>query len=160
MGLVEDLGGGPVGLDTVIFIYFIEEHPDFLPLVEPVFAAIDTGQIEGVTSGVTLLETLVIPYRAGNSPLAERYEELLTGSHGIHLVDLDRPLLRGAAQLRARFGVRTPDALQLAAALAMNCPVFLTNDQDLPPVPGLRILQLRDYRPTTPASAHQGEEQV
>jgi len=32
-----DLGGGPVGADTAIFIYFIGEHPRFLPLVEPLF---------------------------------------------------------------------------------------------------------------------------
>jgi hypothetical protein len=27
MGLMVDLGRGPVGVDTVIVIYFIEEHP-------------------------------------------------------------------------------------------------------------------------------------
>lgn len=149
MGLMEDIGQGPLGIDTVIFIYFIEEHPQYLPLVEPIFAAIDAGTLEGVTSGLTLLETLVTPYRAGNLPLADRYEALLTLSRGIRLVNLEQHLLRAAAQLRATLRVRTPDALQLAAAVSMNCQVFLTNDRDLPPVPGLRILQLRDYLPTT-----------
>lgn len=149
MGLIEDIGAGPVGLDTVIFIYFIEEHPQFLPLVEPVFTAIDAASLEGVTSGLTLLETLVAPYRAGNVSLAERYEALLSRSRGIRMVELDRPLLRAAAQLRARLRVKTPDALQLAAALAGGCRVYLTNDRELPAVPGLRILQLRDYLPTT-----------
>jgi len=37
MGLMADVGRGPVGVDTAIFIYFIEEHPRFLPLVEPLF---------------------------------------------------------------------------------------------------------------------------
>lgn len=147
MGLMADIGPGPLGLDTAIFIYVIEEHPQFLPLIEPIFAAIDAGSIEGVISSLTLLETLVAPYRAGNASLAERYEALLTRSRGIRLVDLHRPILRAAAQLRARVRVRTPDALQLAAALAANCAVYLTNDRDLPPIPGLRILQLRDYLP-------------
>jgi hypothetical protein len=31
VGLTDDIDGGPVGLDTAVFIYFIEEHPDFLP---------------------------------------------------------------------------------------------------------------------------------
>lgn len=146
---MEEIGRGPVGLDTVIFIYFIEEHPQFLPLVEPVFAAIDAGSVEGVTSGLTLLETLVAPYRAGNAPLAERYNALLTRSRGIRMVDLHRPLLRAAAQLRATVRVKTPDALQLAATLSANCAAYLTNDRALPPIPGLRILQLRDYRPAT-----------
>lgn len=147
MGLMEDIGVGPVGLDTAVFIYFIEEHVQFLPLIEPVFAAIDAGQLEGITSGLTLLETLVAPYRAGNGSLAERYEALLTRSRGIRLVDIHLPLLRTAAQLRAALRVRTPDALQLAAALAAHCAAYLTNDRDLPQVPGLRILQLRNYLP-------------
>ena len=33
MGLMADLGRGPVAVDTAIFIYFIEEQPRFLPLV-------------------------------------------------------------------------------------------------------------------------------
>lgn len=53
MGLMEDIGTGPVGIDTAIFIYFIEEHSRFLPLVEPLFAAIDAGGIQGVTSSLT-----------------------------------------------------------------------------------------------------------
>ncbi len=36
MGLMADLGRGSVGVDTVIFIYLIEEHPRFLPLIERV----------------------------------------------------------------------------------------------------------------------------
>jgi hypothetical protein len=30
MGLIEEIGDGPLALDTVIFIYFIEEHRRFL----------------------------------------------------------------------------------------------------------------------------------
>ena len=43
MGLIDDLGDGPIGLDTTVFIYFVEEHADFLPLVEPLFVDLDRG---------------------------------------------------------------------------------------------------------------------
>ena len=66
MGLMADLGGGPVGADTAIFIYFIEEHPRFLPLVEPLFREVSAGRKELVTSALTLLEVLVVPYRSGD----------------------------------------------------------------------------------------------
>jgi len=145
VGLIADLGRGPVGLDTAVFIYFIEEHPRFLPVVAPVFAAVASSRLPAITSGITLLETLVIPYRSGNTTLAARYETLLTKSRGIRFRDLDRPLLRSAAQLRAVFSIRTPDALQLAAALSGGCSVYLTNDRSLPPIPGLAILQVSDY---------------
>jgi predicted nucleic acid-binding protein len=145
MGLIEDCGRGPVGLDTVVFIYFIEEHPRYLPIVEPLFHAVAEGRIATVTSSLTMLETLVVPYRVGDLPLAERYEMLLGRSQGLSLIRLDHTLLRAAAQVRARYGVRTPDALQLAAAIIARCSAYVTNDRDLPTIAGLRIVQLRDY---------------
>ena len=41
--------------------------------------------------------------------------------------------------------VKTPDALQLVTALLIKCPVFLTNDRELPAVPGIRILTVQAY---------------
>lgn len=145
MGLTADLGGGRVAVDTALFIYFLQEHPRFLPLIEPLFRQADEGARELVTSALTLLEVLVVPYRAGNLALAERYEQLLTRSRGIVVCDLSRDLLRAAAELRAATGAKTPDALQLAAALSAGCKAFVTNDRRIPDVPGVRILQLADY---------------
>jgi predicted nucleic acid-binding protein len=88
---------------------------------------------------------LVVPYRAEDRPLAERYEQLLTRSRGIRIIDLSRDQLRDAAQLRAATGVKTPDALQLAAALGFGCTTFVTNDRRLPELPGMRVLKLADY---------------
>jgi hypothetical protein len=99
MGLMADLGGGPVGVDTAIFIYFIEEHPQFLPLVESLFREVNEGRKELVTSALTLLEVLVVPYRSGGHLLAGRYEALLTQSRGVHVADISRDHLRAAAQL-------------------------------------------------------------
>ena len=145
MGLIRDLGAGHVGVDTAVFIYFIEEHPRFLPAIVPLFQQADQGRRALVTSALTLLEVLVVPYRAGNRLLADRYESLLTRSRGIRLVDLSHDLLRAAAQLRAATGVKAPDALQLVAAISGGCTTFLTNDRRLPPVPGLRVVELASY---------------
>lgn len=145
MGLITELGVGCVAVDTAIFIYFIEENPQFLPEILPLFKQADQGKRELITSALTLLEVLVVPYRAGNRRLAERYEALLTRSRGIRLVELSHDQLRAAAQLRAATSIKTPDALQLVAAIGGGCATFLTNDRRLPPVPGLRILELASY---------------
>jgi len=145
LALIDDVGAGPVGIDTAIFIYFIEGHDRFLPAITPLFVAADEGKIELVASALTLLEVLVVPYRAGDIELAERYEAVLTRSRGIRMVDLNRGHLRLAAQVRAATGATTPDALQLAASLASRCSAFVTNDRDLPAARGLRIVQLTDY---------------
>ena len=145
MGLMADLGSGRVGLDTAIFIYFIEENRRFLPAIEPLFREADRGARELVTSALTLLEVLVIPYRAGEHLLAGQYEALLTRGRGIRLVDLTHDQLRAAAQLHALTGVKAPDALQLVAAISAGCHTFLTNDRRLPAIPSLKIRQLSHY---------------
>lgn len=146
MGLIGDIGTGRTGIDTSLFIYFMEEDPRFLPMVEPLFAEADAGARELVTSALTLLEVLVVPYRAGDRSLAHRYEQLLTGSRGIRVIDLSRDQLRDAAQLRAATGVKTPDALQLAAAIGSGCSAFVTNDRRIPKnIAGTCVLQLTDY---------------
>lgn len=140
MGLIAEVGKGNVAVDTAIFIYLIEEHPQFLSDILPLFREADAGKRQLVTSALTLLEVLVVPYRAGNRVLAEKYEALLTRSRGIHVVDVSRDQLRAAAQLRAAVGVKTPDALQLVAAISRGCTAFVTNDRRLPNIPGLRVL--------------------
>lgn len=145
MELRTAVGSGPVALDTAAFIYFIEEHPRFGRLVERLLIESDRGDRLVVTSALTLLEVLVLPYRLGDVSLAERYEAILTRSRGVRLVELDRTQLRAAAQIRAAYRARTPDALQLAAALTHRCSAFVTNDRAMPAVPGLPILQLSDY---------------
>ena len=146
MGLIDDLGPGRVALDTAIFIYFIEEHPNYIQAVGPLFDAVAAGEREIVTSALTLLEVLVVPLRTGEATLAARYDALLTRSRGLRLVDVDRHQLRAAAQLRALHRIRTPDALQLAAALSERCSAFVTNDRRLPAIGALRVVQLDDAR--------------
>jgi hypothetical protein len=43
MGLVEQLRGSRVCIDTAPIIYFVEKHKDYFHVVRPVFAAIETG---------------------------------------------------------------------------------------------------------------------
>lgn len=145
MGLTDAVGPGPVAIDTAVFIYLIEEHPVFHPPARTLFALADREELEIVTSAITLLEVLVVPFREGNEALAARYEAILTRSRGVRLIDPDRVQLRAAAQLRAVHGLRTPDALQLAAALTMRCSALVTNDRRLPSLAGLRVLQLSDF---------------
>ncbi len=145
MGVIDALGRGPITLDTAPFIYLIEEHPRFLPVVKPVFEAIARGDLQAVASELTLLEVLVVPFRVGDVALATRYEALLSESRGLALVGLDRSLLREAARLRAAKGLKTPDAIQAATAIGAGCTALLTNDRDFGALEGVRVVQVREY---------------
>jgi predicted nucleic acid-binding protein len=49
-----------------------------------------------------------------------------------------------SADLRARYNLRTPDALQIAATLSVGCQAFLTNDKKLSNVTELQVIVLDD----------------
>jgi len=142
--LLDRIGAGPVALDTCVFIYFMEASRDHLPALDQLFQKIDAGALPAVTSSLTLLETLVVPYRMGDSDLAERYERLLTRSRGLTCEPIGNSILQAAAMIRARSGVRTPDAVQLATAIQAGCTSFVTNDRRLPSLGRLDVIQIAD----------------
>jgi predicted nucleic acid-binding protein len=137
------LRGTTVGLDTSPLIYYIEEHPAFLPKIKPFFEAAARGDFRIVTSFITLVEVLVHPLREGRPELAEEYRNILLQSAELTAIPLDEGIAEEAANLRARHNLRTPDAIQLATAIRSGASSFLTNDANSAAVPGIavRILQ-------------------
>lgn len=133
-------GVARIGLDTAPIIYFIEEHPTYLPVVAPVFAQIDMGILSAVTSTITVAEVSVMPLRQNRPDLQKQYQDMLLHSANVDVVPIDSALAYAGAVLCAKFNTRLPDALQIAAALASGCEAFLTNDGDLKRVTGIRVL--------------------
>lgn len=131
MDLLEQIARRDVCLDTSPTIYFIERHPRYHPLVRPIFESISAGHFTGVTSVVTLIEVLVHPLRQGRQDLAREYRSILTESAGLRLVSVTTETGEIAADLRARHGIRVPDAIQAAIGIQHGCEVFVTNDSRL-----------------------------
>ena len=131
-----------IGLDTNVLIYYIEEHPVFLERIEPVIDRIVQGNAIGITSYVTLLELLVRPLREGRLDLVDQYKTILTEQ--LEMVQMDEAVSIKAAQIRAKYGFRTPDAIQLASMIRKKGDVFITNDRGLKHMKEIKILTLED----------------
>jgi predicted nucleic acid-binding protein len=138
---INDLRGKTVGLDTAPLIYFIEENPTYLDATKLFFEAMDRGDFAVVTSTVTLLEVLVHPLRSNNTALAAEYRDILLNSKLV-TVEVSSTLAEQAARLRAVHNIRTPDAIQISAALNGGATHFFTNDIRLPEIPAIQILSL------------------
>ena len=134
---------GVVYVDTAPIIYAVERHADFGPPLAPLWAALDARSIVVVTSELTLLETLVKPLRDGNQALADDYEKLLTATN-ITALPVTGQVLRDAARIRAATGLRTPDAIHAATALAARCVQFITNDAEYCKVASLPVVVLKE----------------
>jgi predicted nucleic acid-binding protein len=133
-------------LDTAPIIYLIEKNPSYFDRVEAIFERIDNGQIKAVTSPVTLAECLVQPIRQGLTQLQQDFIDAVVSGPNTSFVRLDQQTGEIAAQLRARYNLRLPDALQIAAALGNSCDAFLTNDAQLKRVTELQILVIDDLQ--------------
>ena len=112
-------------LDTAPFIYAIEEVAPWAQLVQ---VRISLPGVQVVTSDLAVLEYRVKPLRLGHKQLLDSYEKFF--DEGLtELLPLSHAVMLQAAVLRATYKwLRTPDAIHLAAAIASDCDVFLTND--------------------------------
>jgi len=120
-----------IGLDTSIFIYFLEDNERHSPLAQVTINGIEKGKWQGVTSTITLMEITVRPWQLGRETAAREYEAILVHFPNLSIVDIDRNVARVAAQLRAKYNITPPDALQVGACLSFGAKAFLTNDKRL-----------------------------
>ncbi|MDY6844694.1 MAG: PIN domain-containing protein [Thermodesulfobacteriota bacterium] len=141
MEWINDLQGKTVGLDTAPLIYFIEENAVYIEAVRLFFEAMDKGNFAVITSTVTLLEVLVHPLRSNNKELAAEYRDILLNSR-LMTLEVSNAIAEQAAQLRAAHNIRTPDAIQISAALEAGATHFFTNDIRLPEIPAIQIISL------------------
>jgi len=125
-------------VDSAPLIYWLEDHP-LAKRFTPLFAAVDEGRFGLAITAVTLAEVLGGPVRAGKEALAQRYVAALSPEHGIEVLPIDAAIALPLARLRHRYGLKTPDACQLAAALHHGCAGLVTHDRDFKGVDELPI---------------------
>lgn len=60
--------------------------------------------------------------------LVEKYKQALSEASGMLVVEVTAAIAVKAAELRAKYGLKTPDSIQVATALTHGVKYFLTND--------------------------------
>ena len=142
MGLIQKLKNKKVFLDTAPLIYYIGESQYYSPVLNKLFFENSKGAFLFQTSVITLLEVLVLPIRHNENQLVEQYQNIICNSPSIDLFDLTIEIAKKAAEIRARYGLKTPDSIQLATAVYNNADYFLTNDIRLKAVKEIEMLIL------------------
>jgi predicted nucleic acid-binding protein len=134
-----------VGLDTAPLIYFIEDVTPYAGLLNPVFDRLESHALGAVTSTITLAEILTKPLVDKNFTLVDEIKFTMRAFSTLSMVAIDEKLAEAAALIRARYAIRLPDALQIAAAIQGEATLFITNDKRLKKVDGVEVLVLSDY---------------
>jgi predicted nucleic acid-binding protein len=135
---------GRIYLDSCIAIYLVERHPAH---AAPIETLLDACESEHAVSPLVELECLVQPFRDGDL-VRQRIHKGVFASR--RLLPIGETAWLAAAQLRARFNLRAPDALHLACAQTRGCEALWTHD-DRPVAAGLGLAV--NLLPGTPSSA-------
>jgi predicted nucleic acid-binding protein len=135
-----------LAVDTAPLIYFVEGHPEFGPPVRSLIEHAERTDLVLVSSVLTLTEVLTLPFDKGATEIAQAYKTLLLQTPYLRLEPVGPQVAERAARLRARYGLKTPDAIQLAVAQEADCEAFLTNDNSLRRVETPTVLVLSDFQ--------------
>ena len=117
---------GLIYLDACLVIYLVEQHPSWGDAIAGKLA--EAADARFGISPLVKCECLVGPLKRGDLVLEQAYMELF---ERLLPFEMPEPVYLQAARQRARFGLKTPDALHLACAQHHRCDALWTNDERL-----------------------------
>jgi len=120
-------------LDTNAIIYYLDEEPTVVPLLEPIL-----GQDMAIfVSVVTELELLSHPGLTEEDMAA--IQQLLTS---VIIFPLESRLAQLAGALRRQYHLKTPDSVVAATALLTHTTLVTRNIRDFQGIDGLSLLPI------------------
>ncbi|MGC2112369.1 MAG: PIN domain-containing protein [Candidatus Korobacteraceae bacterium] len=118
-----------VALDTSVFIYQLEANARYVSLSDHIFAWVEQAGHGAVTSTITMTELLVHPYHDPDRERVDSVYGTFSQYPNLNWIAPDLEIADLAALLRARYRLKTADALQAATAVSANVPALVTNDR-------------------------------
>jgi predicted nucleic acid-binding protein len=128
-------------LDACVIIYLLEgtdEKSDKVRQLVAEYLTIEENYI--FISSLSILECLVFPKKLENFVLISEYESFFAADN-VMMIDISRDVVYLGLELRTKYNIRTPDALQLACAMKQQAK-FMTADKDLFKVTEVEIISV------------------
>ena len=127
--------------DTMLFIYWLENNPQFAKRVGAIRKRMQERQDQLITSAFTFGEILAGPYRVGAATAANETRKRLRAVVW-EVVPFTIETADRFAYIRGKLGLPAADAIHLASAAQAGTDLFLTNDKNLVGkiVPGIHFI--------------------
>ena len=131
--------------DSMLFIYWLEDHPQYAKQVDAIHSRMTQRQDRLITGAFTFGEVLAGTYRKGRAELADQFRTLLR-SVVAEIVPFTVETAEHYARIRGALGTTPADAIHLASAAQAGTDLFLTNDKSLVGkiVPGIQFIAMLD----------------
>jgi predicted nucleic acid-binding protein len=125
----------------MLFIYWLEDNPQFANRVGDIRSRMQQRQDQLITSTFTFAEIMAGIYRKGSGALAADTKRLLEAATA-EVVPFTLEAAERYAQIRGTMGLSAADAIHLSCAAQAGTDLFLTNDKGLVGkfVPGIQFI--------------------
>lgn len=130
-----------VALDSNIFIYNLEENPQFIKFTDIIFQKLSSNKLKAATSIISLIEILSYPK---TDSVVEKITNDFLNTPNLLVLEINREVALEAARIRREYKYRLPDSIQLATALITKAQVFVTNDQKLKNFKRIKVILIQD----------------
>jgi predicted nucleic acid-binding protein len=127
--------------DTMLFVYWIEDHPRYAKRVGELLLKMKQRQDQLCTSTFAVGEALVGPSKAGNKEVAVKMLDVFRSGF-VEVIPFGLEAAELYAGIRATQSLSPPDAIHLACAAQARVDLFLTNDHALigKVIPGIQFI--------------------
>ncbi len=127
--------------DTMLFVYWFEEHPQFGPRAGEIWSAMEARGDQICSSVFTVGEALTGPYKQGSMEVVNAMRAVFL-SPPVELIPFTPETAERYARIRAAHRITPADAIHLAAAAEAGVDLFLTNDDRLKGlvIPGINFI--------------------
>lgn len=131
--------------DSMLFIYWLEDNPQYARRVDAVRSRMEQRHDQLITGAFTFGEVLAGAYRKGVPQLADEMRQLLRNAVS-EVVPFTLETADRYARIRGTPGITPADAIHLASAAEAGTDLFLTNDKRLigKIVPGIQFIASLD----------------
>lgn len=128
-----------VYFDTAPLIYFLDKRDPYFSKVENFIYTLIIENTKLVTSVVTDMECLVIPYRENNKQKIRAYTDFMNYVD-FERISVDLNVSQMAAEIRGKYPfIKGLDAIHLSTSILSKADIFITNDKQL--------LQVKEVNP-------------
>ena len=117
-------------LDSAILIYYFDGIGSFQNRAGNRLTALRAAGDQVAVSDLTRLECRVKPLQLGDTLRLSKFDGFF-GLSDVRMVPITTAVYDRATVIRATHGIKTLDAIHLAAAVEGGCDLFLTNDMRL-----------------------------
>ena len=130
-----------IALDSNIFIYNLEQNPEFVKLTDKIFTKLASNKLKAVTSIITLTEILSYPKTEG---VINQLKEDFKSTPNLSIFEVDEAIALEAANIRRHYRFRLPDSIQLATAKLSKAKAFISNDERLKKFKELKVILISE----------------